>query len=158
MVPTGGPTGLNIRLDRDEVEWRDTNVRGVHWHLLAQEGDDPGGAGGAHPGGAVLIRMGPGRGYPPHRHLGSEEVLVLAGGYRDDRGTHRAGDYVRYEPGSVHAPVALGDEARAVGPDNPACVLFATVRVGIEPLSVAGPVVGWGGPGAESQSSPGATP
>ena len=79
--------------------------------------------------------MAPGRGYPPHRHLGLEEVLVLAGGYSDDRGTYRAGDYVGYESGSVHAPVALGDEGRAVGPTNPACVLFATVRLGIERLA-----------------------
>ena len=82
----------------------------------------------------VLIRMEPGCGYRPHRHVGVEEVYVLEGGYRDDRGEYRAGDYVRYEPESVHAPVALGDPEQPISVENPACVLFASARGGIEVL------------------------
>ena len=125
-------TGLHIRVDEAAVDWQETSAPGVHWSLLSSAG---GAGGGASAGGSVLIRMAPGHGYPPHRHLGPEEVLVLAGGYSDDRGTYRAGDYVGYEPGSVHAPVALGDSSRATGPDNPACVLFASASGGIEVLS-----------------------
>ena len=71
---------------------------------------------------AVLIRMDAGCGYPRHRHVGVEEVLVLAGGYADEFGEYAQGEYVRYAAGSVHAPVAL---------DGAACVLFATARGGI---------------------------
>ena len=74
----------------------------------------------------MLIRMEPGCGYPPHRHPGGEDVLVLQGGYRDEQGEHRSGAYVRYPEGSSHSPVALMD-----GPD---CVLFAIVARGIERL------------------------
>jgi hypothetical protein len=79
----------------------------------------------------VLIRMAPGCGYPAHRHLDVEEVLILRGGYRDEDGEHRAGAYLRYAPGSVHCPVALGDPRRPEGPDNQACVLFAVARGGV---------------------------
>ena len=79
----------------------------------------------------VLIRMDPGRGYRAHRHEGVEEVYVLEGGYRDERGEYRAGDYVRYEEGSVHSPVALGRDDRPISDENPACVLFASARGGI---------------------------
>ena len=79
----------------------------------------------------VLIRMDPGSSYPEHEHLGVEEVLILAGGYRDGDGEHRAGSYLRYPAGSRHAPVALGDPRAAVGPDNPACLLFAVAHGGV---------------------------
>jgi anti-sigma factor ChrR (cupin superfamily) len=84
--------------------------------------------------GADLIRMEPGHVYPAHLHLCVEEVLVLSGGNRDEGGVYEAGTYVRYEPGSQHVPVALGDRSRPHGSENPACVLFATARAGIELL------------------------
>jgi len=74
----------------------------------------------------ALIRMEPGLGYPPHRHRGPEEVLVLRGGYRDERGEHRAGTFVRYEDGSSHAPTAL--------PDGDPCVLLALSHEGVQLL------------------------
>jgi anti-sigma factor ChrR (cupin superfamily) len=104
----------------------------VVWLLLGSEQAGE----GAAAGGTVLIRMAPGRGYPAHRHLDIEEVLVLAGGYRDELGEHRAGEYVRYPAGCDHAPVALGDPARPTGPENPACVLYASARGGIALLGV----------------------
>jgi anti-sigma factor ChrR (cupin superfamily) len=122
--------GLELTADTAGVAWRATSAEGVHWLLLASE-PCPAGTPKDEAGATVLIRMEPGHGYPPHRHGDVEEVLVLAGGYRDERGEHRAGDYVRYEAGSVHAPVALGDPSRPAADDNPACVLFATARGGI---------------------------
>jgi putative transcriptional regulator len=68
--------------------------------------------------------MEPGCAYPSHRHIGPEEVLVLQGGYRDDRGEHRAGDYILNEAGSAHQPTALD-----FGED---CILFAVAHGGIE--------------------------
>ncbi len=128
--------GFTLSADAEQVPWRSTRVAGVQWYLLATEQGPGGTAEGATAadGASVLIRMEPGCGYPPHRHLDVEEVLVLAGGYQDAEGIHRAGDYVRYEAGSSHAPVALGETDVPIGPENPACVLFASARGGIEQL------------------------
>jgi anti-sigma factor ChrR (cupin superfamily) len=111
-----------VPLDPARLPWRPTKVAGVAWIPLFLEGESGPRAEGPAAGSAVLIRMDPGCGYPRHAHVGAEEVLCLAGGYEDELGTVRAGDFVRYEAGSAHAPVALSG-----GP----CVLFATARDGI---------------------------
>ena len=67
--------------------------------------------------------MEPGCEYPPHRHVGIEDVLVLRGAFQDERGVHRAGEFVRYEAGSVHTP--------QVPEGGGVCVLFAIAREGI---------------------------
>ena len=82
----------------------------------------------------MLIRMEPGASYPEHEHVGVEEVLILAGGYRDGDGEHRAGSYLRYPPGSRHSPVALGDPGAPTSESNPACLLFALARGGVRNL------------------------
>ena len=122
--------GLCLDGDPSGLPWRATADPGVHWlPLHLEESASP----GAKRGGAtVLIRMDPGRGYAPHRHLGGEDVLVLSGAYRDEFGEYRQGEHVHYPPGSTHAPVALGEAGRPVGPLNPACVLFAVAPLGIE--------------------------
>ena len=115
------------------LAWRETSVEGVCWmplHLAGESGGSRSEAVAAADS-TVLIRMAPGCSYPAHRHEGIEEVLILAGGYRDETGEHCAGSYLRYEPGSQHAPIALGDGARPEGVDNPACVLFAVARGGV---------------------------
>jgi anti-sigma factor ChrR (cupin superfamily) len=77
----------------------------------------------------ALIAMAPGCGYPPHRHRGAEEVFVVQGGYRDERGEHLAGQYVRYEDGSAHGPVAID------GAGAETCVLLALSHEGIALLA-----------------------
>lgn len=59
--------------------------------------------------GSVLClgEMPGGRRFPRHEHLGFEQAAVLSGGYCDERGESLAGDYVVYEPGSVHGPDTL---------------------------------------------------
>ena len=114
----------------DDLPWRATKVEGVSWlplHLEAKAKSEQGDA-------TVLIQMAPGSGYPGHRHVGPENVLVLAGGYRDEAGEYRAGDHVRYPAGSSHSPVALGDSGRAISESNPACVLYAVAQRGVELL------------------------
>jgi len=123
--------GFHLSLGVEDLPWRATSYPGIDWYLLASEGED----GGTEEGATVLIRMAPGRGYPAHRHLGIEEVLVLAGGYRDHLGEHLAGSYLRYPAGSEHTPIALGDKGQPESPANPACVLFACARGGTELLS-----------------------
>jgi anti-sigma factor ChrR (cupin superfamily) len=74
----------------------------------------------------ALIAMDPDCGYPRHRHRGGEEVLVLQGGYADERGEHRQGSRVSYPDGSAHAPKAMPGET---------CVLLAIAHEGIELLA-----------------------
>lgn len=106
-------------IDFSGIDWRETRHEGVALCVLRRD-EATGDA-------TVLIRMRPGCAYPAHRHNGVEEVFVLQGGYRDARGTYRAGSYVLNEAGSAHSPVALE------GADD--CVLFAVARSGITLVS-----------------------
>jgi anti-sigma factor ChrR (cupin superfamily) len=124
--------GLELQVDTGDVAWRETRTPGVRWLLL---GPRKAGGEGTQREATVLIRMDPGHGYPAHEHLDVEEVLILAGGYRDEQGEHGCGSYLRYEAGSAHAPVALGDAGRPADATNPACVLFAVARGGIRALA-----------------------
>ncbi len=139
--------GLAVKIDEAALAWRATRHPGIEWVPLAsadvgepveQAAGDLGATAAAtarsREDSTVLIRMAPGCGYPAHRHLGVEEVLVLRGGYRDAHGEHLAGAYLRYPAGSVHAPVALGTRSAPEGPGNEACLLFASARGGVENL------------------------
>lgn len=123
--------GLSVRLDMQGLAWRATRFPGVEWYPL-HHGEPIAGAG--HQDAAVLIRMDPGASYPAHRHLGIEDVLILEGGYRDEFGEHGPGSYVRYPEGSVHRPIATGDPGKRASEGNPACVMFAIARGGVENL------------------------
>lgn len=132
--------GFEVKLDDDALAWRETRHAGIRWLPLHEapavemDGVERASAVERQRGprdSTVLIRMAPGRGYPAHRHLDVEEVLILRGGYRDADGEHRTGTYLRYAKDSVHSPVALGDVNRPEGPDNPACILFAVARGGV---------------------------
>ena len=102
-------------MDYEAIPWRTTRYPGVRVHFYASDK--------ATGRVVALIGMQPGCGYPAHRHKGPEEVLVIQGGYRDEQGEHRAGQFVRYEDGTAHAPVALAD--------GPECILFAVAHEGI---------------------------
>jgi anti-sigma factor ChrR (cupin superfamily) len=108
-------------MDLAAIPWRATRHRGVAVHFYASDR--------ATGRALVLIRMEPGCGYPRHRHTGEEHVLVVQGGYADERGTHVAGAFVAYPDGSEHAPVAV---ATAGGE---ACVLLALAHEGITLLA-----------------------
>lgn len=117
--------GLRIDSGLEGLAWQPTRYEGVEWIDLAPEDNSA--------TMTVLIRMAPGRGYPAHRHLGPEDVLVLRGGYRDGDGRlAETGAFLRYPPGSVHAPVALGELDEPESDGNPACVLFAVAHGGTE--------------------------
>ena len=128
--------GLALGEGIERLAWKATRVRGVSWlPLRLDEGES---SGNRRPGGTVLIRMEPGCGYAPHRHVGAEDVLVLQGGYRDEFGQYVQGDHVHYPAGSRHSPVALGASSASprasVQAGVPACVLLANVALGIELL------------------------
>lgn len=112
-------------MDLAAIPWQPTRHPGVLVHFYASD---------RRSGRTLaLIRMEPGCGYPRHRHCGDERLLVLQGGYRDERGVHRAGDFVVYGPGTEHAPIATD------GPSDPACVLLALAHEGIALLANEGP-------------------
>lgn len=104
-------------MDAAAIPWRSTRYPGIAVHFYASD---------RRSGRVVaLIRMDAGCGYPRHRHQGREEVLVLQGGYRDETGEHRTGDFVIYENGTTHTPVASATEP---------CVLLAVAHEGIKLL------------------------
>ena len=105
-------------IDLDAIPFQPTRFCGVSIHFYSSDRV----TGRA----TVMIRMEPGCSYPAHRHTGPEELIVLQGGFRDEHGTYRAGDYARFERGSAHHPIALED--------GPACVFFAIAHEGIEAL------------------------
>ncbi|MEQ1634298.1 MAG: cupin domain-containing protein [Planctomycetota bacterium] len=102
-------------MDVSAIPFRPTRYDGVRVHFYSSDR--------ATGRVVALIGMQPRCGYPAHRHKGPEEVLVLQGGYRDAMGEHRAGDFVRYEDGTTHAPVAMEGEQE--------CILFAVAHEGI---------------------------
>ncbi len=104
--------------DFSSIEWRGTRYEGIFVNVLRRE-EETGDS-------TVLIRMKPGCGYPAHRHNGIEEVLILQGGYSDQKGEHRAGDYIINEAGSEHHPVALNGEED--------CIMVAFAHNGIHLL------------------------
>ena len=98
------------------LPWKTTSWPGVRLHFIESSAD-----GSAR----VLIAMDPGVGYPPHRHLGEEEVFVVRGSYADAAGDYAAGSFQRNPKGSAHHPVA--------GPDG--ALLLAWAEAGIEILA-----------------------
>ena len=101
-------------MDLAPIPWRTTRHPGVRIWFYASD---------RHSGRTVaLIAMEPGCSYPRHRHRGTEELLVLQGGYLDQLGEHRQGEHVRYQDGTEHQPVAL---------PGATCVLFAVAHEGI---------------------------
>jgi len=107
-----------MRFDPASVDWPPSRRAGISVKVLWT---DP-----ASGDAAVLVRMDPGCTYPRHRHVRDEEVFVLQGGFRDERGEYAAGDFHRFEAGSIHEPVALDGQLP--------CVLFSVAHGGIELL------------------------
>ena len=60
-----------------------------------------------------IIRMRPGARLPRHRHAGREITLVLDGFFADASGTHKRGDILIMDAGTVHAPRAGAGEGCA---------------------------------------------
>lgn len=58
---------------------------------------------------ARLMRIRRGQAMPRHTHGGTEQVLVLAGGFHDERGHYVRGDVALADRTCVHRPVADDD-------------------------------------------------
>jgi len=59
--------------------------------------------GAPHTRSGALLRYAAGAKVPRHRHEGTEQIYVLMGSQRDDRGEYPAGAHVVNPPGSVHS-------------------------------------------------------
>ncbi len=86
--------GVSLVLASEFEGWCDSEVEGVHFKLLKEDG--------ARGYATALVRMDPGSSYPPHRHGGAEECLVLSGDLTFGGHQLGAGDYQVADKGSVH--------------------------------------------------------
>jgi putative transcriptional regulator len=53
-----------------------------------------------------LLRLQPGQGLPQHRHVAGEYTVVLQGGYTDNTGSYRVGDFAIGPGAAEHEPIA----------------------------------------------------
>jgi putative transcriptional regulator len=53
-----------------------------------------------------LLRLRPGEGLPPHRHVANEYTVVLQGGYTDNTGNYGVGDFAVGPGAQEHEPLA----------------------------------------------------
>jgi anti-sigma factor ChrR (cupin superfamily) len=88
-------------LDLSALAW-DEPVPGVRMRMMKEDA-----ARGMR---AYLVWAQPGARHPRHRHGGAENILVLRGALRDDRGDYGPGEVCRSRPGSTHSEEALPGE------------------------------------------------
>jgi putative transcriptional regulator len=72
-----------------------------------------------------LIWASPGARHGRHRHQGFENILVLQGRLRDERGEYGPGEICRSAPGSVHSEEVVAEED---------CVCYVVYYGGLEML------------------------
>jgi anti-sigma factor ChrR (cupin superfamily) len=121
-VPEVQPVSAHAAPHFASLVWELSDSAGVSFHWLRRDAV----TGTA----AAFVKIQPGCKYADHRHPGGEDCIVLQGGFRDRRGTYYAGDFVYYEPGSIHHDFqALDDEE---------CILFVIAHGGLELLPSAG--------------------
>jgi len=80
--------------------WQPTPYQGIERCLFRNH--DNGGR-------SSLVRLAQGADFPRHRHLASEEVLVISGRVRIGEAVMEAGDYLFTSPGEEHAVHALSE-------------------------------------------------
>lgn len=80
---------------RDELDWWDGSVPGMRVAPLSKLHHR-----------VSLVQWQPGTHASMHTHLHGEEIFVLSGELRDERGAYTTGSWIRFYPGSGHAPYA----------------------------------------------------
>lgn len=115
-INSPGPEFAHRLFDFSSLPWQQSDMEGVSFFWLRPPADN-----GTT---AALVKIQPGSSFQDHRHVGSEDCLVLQGHLRDGRGEYHAGDYVFYEAGSVQR------EIQALQGDD--CILFIVNQQGIE--------------------------
>ena len=90
-----------LPLDVSTIRWEEL-APGVRYHVHRE--DHSRGVRGC------LIWAAPGSRHPRHRHQGAENILVLKGALRDERGTYGPGEICRSATGSEHSEEVVTDE------------------------------------------------
>lgn len=80
----------------DPEAWRPGLVEGLKVRSLYSQG--------GYPENVALVRWSPDTRFQRHTHWGGEEILVLAGEFRDEHGVYSQGTWIRSPHLSVHAP------------------------------------------------------
>lgn len=87
-----------VVLDTNKADWQPTGAAGIDvLPLYAEAG---------HPETMHLVRIAPDAPPVAHDHPGGEEIFVIEGSLEDEGGRYETGAWVRYPPGSRHAPAA----------------------------------------------------
>lgn len=84
------------------LDWEAVDIEGVYYKSLRRNS-------GESNGGTTLVAMAKGAKYPPHRHPGREQAMVLKGRLRVGEALLETGDYWVAESGEVHDAEALED-------------------------------------------------
>ena len=84
----------------DDRQWAPTGHAGVERALFRN--NETGGR-------SSFVRLAKGARVPAHKHLGTEEVVVISGTVRLGGEEMAAGDYLYTEPGEEHDVVAVTD-------------------------------------------------
>jgi len=101
------PGSLMDRLPpREQWHWKRLPFTGLHFTALAE------GKGGER---LLLLEAPSACRTPRHVHRGSENMLVLDGDVWDGGHRYGPGEWIHYNPGSIHAP--------SIGPDGCHCLL-----------------------------------
>jgi anti-sigma factor ChrR (cupin superfamily) len=89
---TGAEPASPVPPPRTDPEWKEV-APGISCKLLATDTEKN--------RVSMLVRLAPGTDYPPHRHVGVEELYMLDGELIVDDARFNPGDYRRGEPGDV---------------------------------------------------------
>ena len=88
------PEKDSFALRGDSLDWRQGMVPGLEVTSLHQGLTKH----------TALVRWAPETRFNPHTHVGGEEILVLAGVFRDEHGSYPAGTWIRSPHMSNHRP------------------------------------------------------
>ena len=94
------PDSVTVHHDTAALDWEPGRVDGVHVKMLYASPD----------GGVIkrLVRVDAGTGIPSHDHPGGEEVFLIEGDARDERGVYGPGCWARYPAGASHRVTSQG--------------------------------------------------
>lgn len=88
-------TSAHETWDSTEMIWWHTQVHGMQVAALSKFHHR-----------VALVAWQAGTHAAPHTHPHGEEIFVMSGELRDERGAYPAGSWLRFHPGSGHAPFA----------------------------------------------------
>lgn len=93
-----GTDRKHVVVDTNALAWQPTDIPGVFFKPLYEEA--------GHPERISLIRFDAGAAFPEHDHPAGEEIFLISGDLRDGERRLGPGSWVRYPPGSRHAPMS----------------------------------------------------